>query len=223
MSPILPLAQVALKSEDIARVFHEAYERLAPDYAWDTNDSTRVPFDELPSENRELMIHTVSEVMVTWMAERGSLIRYAEEGWALAASRDAEIAALKKERMEILIGTSDAIRMVGNHYIGELPELPESVQEIRDQPDNVPKWVWPDGFEAEVLADVREDGTPIVLLFAKCLYDLTDETVELPGMQLRPKRGSLIESRVHMEMEAPVALRIARALVEATSTRESDE
>lgn len=50
-------------SERLAQQFHEVYERLAPEYAYETREESRVAWIDVPPKNRELMIATVEEVM----------------------------------------------------------------------------------------------------------------------------------------------------------------
>jgi hypothetical protein len=50
-------------AEDVARAFHEEYERLAPDYGWATQQVSRVDWDDLPENQRALMVHVVSNVL----------------------------------------------------------------------------------------------------------------------------------------------------------------
>lgn len=45
--------------EDIARAFHEAYERLAPMHGYQTRTESAVPWDRVPGDNRRLMVATV--------------------------------------------------------------------------------------------------------------------------------------------------------------------
>lgn len=40
----------------LARRFHEAYEEFAPVFDYETRAETRVPWEELPDNNRKLMI-----------------------------------------------------------------------------------------------------------------------------------------------------------------------
>ena len=40
----------------LAKLFHETYERLAPEYGYETRVESRVPWHELPSGNQQLMI-----------------------------------------------------------------------------------------------------------------------------------------------------------------------
>lgn len=49
--------------ENIAESFHEAYERLAPDFGWVTRESTATRWDQIPEENRSLMIAVVEELL----------------------------------------------------------------------------------------------------------------------------------------------------------------
>lgn len=42
--------------EDIARHFHETYERYAPKYNYTTSPETAVPWQNVPENNKKLMI-----------------------------------------------------------------------------------------------------------------------------------------------------------------------
>ena len=58
--------QEKLELEDeiksIAMKFHETYERLSVEYGWKSQESCQVSFEELPEENRKLMLAVVREV-----------------------------------------------------------------------------------------------------------------------------------------------------------------
>ena len=49
--------------ESVAKLFHEAYERLAPHFGYETRDATRVPWSEVPPDNKHLMIAVAAEVL----------------------------------------------------------------------------------------------------------------------------------------------------------------
>lgn len=44
-----------ITAEELAKQFHELYEELAPHHGWETQESSRVPWEELPMNNRMLM------------------------------------------------------------------------------------------------------------------------------------------------------------------------
>lgn len=46
-----------------ARAFHEAYERLAPAFGYETRPESAVPWDDVPEQNRALMVAVVTEVV----------------------------------------------------------------------------------------------------------------------------------------------------------------
>lgn len=48
--------------EDIARAFHEVYERLAPDFGYKTREASAKPWDEVPDNNKALMTAVVTEL-----------------------------------------------------------------------------------------------------------------------------------------------------------------
>jgi hypothetical protein len=49
--------------EALAEKFHEAYERLAPDYAYQTREVSAVRWENVPPKNRALMIAVCTEIL----------------------------------------------------------------------------------------------------------------------------------------------------------------
>ena len=52
-----------LTGELLARTFHNAYERLAPSFGYQTRDDSRQPWEEVPEQNRKLMVATAEAVI----------------------------------------------------------------------------------------------------------------------------------------------------------------
>lgn len=52
----------AVNAEEIAKAFHEAYERLAPSFSYETRKASAVPWEQVPENNRQLMIAVAGEV-----------------------------------------------------------------------------------------------------------------------------------------------------------------
>lgn len=50
--------------EVLAQRFHEAYERLAPSFGYETRESSRKPWTDVPEQNKRLMIAVCAEVFV---------------------------------------------------------------------------------------------------------------------------------------------------------------
>lgn len=50
-------------AERIAREQHETYERLAPEHGYQTRARSAVPFDQVPPDNRGLMIATARDLL----------------------------------------------------------------------------------------------------------------------------------------------------------------
>jgi hypothetical protein len=48
--------------EKIARMFHEAYERHAPEHGYETRRESAVPWEAVPENNRALMVAVAAEV-----------------------------------------------------------------------------------------------------------------------------------------------------------------
>jgi hypothetical protein len=52
-----------MEAEEIAREFHDAYERLAPDFNYETREESAKPWEEVPESNQGLMVAVVKELM----------------------------------------------------------------------------------------------------------------------------------------------------------------
>jgi hypothetical protein len=63
---------VTTAAEQVAAAFHDAYERLAPDHGYRTRDASAVPWDQVPAQNRELMVATVQDLLDRDMIAPGS-------------------------------------------------------------------------------------------------------------------------------------------------------
>ncbi len=55
----------------IAKAFHETYERLAPEFGWETQEVYQVPWDKLPLVQRWLMIGVVDHLLNTRVIRLG--------------------------------------------------------------------------------------------------------------------------------------------------------
>ena len=51
-----------LAAESLAKRFHETYEELAPEYGYSTRESSRVEWETLPTNLKQLMVATVRKV-----------------------------------------------------------------------------------------------------------------------------------------------------------------
>lgn len=65
--PRIPLqeSQLIRDAEIIAREFHEQYEWTAPMYGWKTQQASAVGWDELPENQRRLMVHVVGNLLAS--------------------------------------------------------------------------------------------------------------------------------------------------------------
>lgn len=62
LAPLVGQASDGRSDEDVARAFHEAYERLAPDFGYRTREASAKPWADVPEGNRALMIATVRAI-----------------------------------------------------------------------------------------------------------------------------------------------------------------
>lgn len=50
-------------AEQVARLFHDTYERLAPFYGYETRRESAVPWEDVPEQNKRLMVETCRYVL----------------------------------------------------------------------------------------------------------------------------------------------------------------
>ena len=50
-------------ASDLAKRFHETYERLAPSMGYETREESAVPWEEVPENNKRLMIAVCAELL----------------------------------------------------------------------------------------------------------------------------------------------------------------
>ena len=50
-------------AEQLAKRFHEAYERLAPQFGYETRKESAVPWQDVPENNKRLMIAVCAEIL----------------------------------------------------------------------------------------------------------------------------------------------------------------
>lgn len=50
-------------AEVLAKRFHETYERLAPNFGYETREASAKPWTEVPEQNRSLMVAVCQELI----------------------------------------------------------------------------------------------------------------------------------------------------------------
>jgi len=60
-----------MNAEQVAKLFHETYERLAPAFGYVTRKSSRLKWDSVPQKNRALMV-AVSQTVLNALLEAES-------------------------------------------------------------------------------------------------------------------------------------------------------
>ena len=69
-------------TDEIARRFHEAYERLAPSHSYETRTESAVPWEQVPEKNRALMRDVVRALMDDGYIDAGPELRVRAEAEA---------------------------------------------------------------------------------------------------------------------------------------------
>jgi hypothetical protein len=58
-------------AEAIAAAFHIHYEALAPDFGYKTREASAVPWENIPQQNRDLMVAVVEDLLSEGVIVRG--------------------------------------------------------------------------------------------------------------------------------------------------------
>lgn len=73
--------EIKLKaSEELARKFHETYERLAPDFGYKTRKASAKPWGDVPKDNKQLMIAVCKEILQPYSVYKLELVQPSKEG-----------------------------------------------------------------------------------------------------------------------------------------------
>jgi ABC-type nitrate/sulfonate/bicarbonate transport system ATPase subunit len=68
----------------VAQAFHEAYERLAPSFGYKTREASAVPWEDVPEQNKNLMIAVAAEVATLIQQATADEIYEAADAWDAA-------------------------------------------------------------------------------------------------------------------------------------------
>ena len=60
-------------AEMIAGIFHATYETLAPDHGYEAREASAVGWDDVPANNKALMIATVANMLNMGVIRPGTL------------------------------------------------------------------------------------------------------------------------------------------------------
>lgn len=58
-------SEPATEEEQLAKLFHDTYERLAPSFGYETRKESAVPWEQVPENNRKLMITVAAKIIDT--------------------------------------------------------------------------------------------------------------------------------------------------------------
>ncbi|HEX3778410.1 MAG TPA: hypothetical protein VHX38_02000 [Pseudonocardiaceae bacterium] len=64
----VPASDETPTAEDVARAFHETYERLAPDFGYKTREASAKPWADVPEQNKTLMRAVAERIRRRWIA-----------------------------------------------------------------------------------------------------------------------------------------------------------
>ena len=66
-------------SEELAKQFHYLYEKLAPEYNYKTRGGTAVKWEDMPENNKQLMIEVCGKLLAQYQKDRGLLKEFMKD------------------------------------------------------------------------------------------------------------------------------------------------
>lgn len=58
--------------QELAEWLHNEYEDIAVEVGWETQDGTSVPFDELPDDNKQVMLKLADRLLTVYDIQKNS-------------------------------------------------------------------------------------------------------------------------------------------------------
>jgi hypothetical protein len=191
-------------AEDLARQFHEAYERLAPSFGYETRPDSAVPWEKVPEKNRRLMTAVCGEVMATALAARSDARdrELYEQGEELSAARR----ALLTESAALAAANARADAAVRERDMFQLCVQNEKENAAKERNGLDAEWRAVVKADRESLAAARRDLRETDTLF---LGTLAGIVMAIPG---DPERiDDWLRTRIGIAREQFDKLRKARA------------
>lgn len=68
-------------ADAIAQEFHRNYEQLAPNFGYETREESRTPWEQVPEQNKALMVATVRALLGRVITPSGELLSLLLERW----------------------------------------------------------------------------------------------------------------------------------------------
>jgi hypothetical protein len=155
---------------EVAKAFHEAYERLAPEYGYETRKASAVPWEQVPENNRSLMVAVVRDIwsiIACHFAEPSkdrSIPMTTKIDPARAAAR--EIAGTVESNHNITIpdaGRGAIAAIIARHFTGHGEPIAWMVEGRDDDSEDYAYRLF--GSEVEA-ADYANDEVEVVPLYA---------------------------------------------------------
>ena len=137
-----------MQAEQLAELFHETYERLAPSFGYETRKESSVPWSDVPANNKSLMIAVAREVLAEVKAEEQPV-----RIWQTAT----ELAGTNQERKQYFMILEDADkpdlrfilqRHADGHIVAE-PYVDHEYDYTESDPDEDDDDCYMSGYEEE--------------------------------------------------------------------------
>lgn len=92
--------------EAVARAFHETYERLAPEHGYETRKASAVPWEQVPANNRALMVD-VADTVLARLSHSASDELLDFEGRYFAARDEVARLEAERDRLQAVVDVAD--------------------------------------------------------------------------------------------------------------------
>ena len=98
-----------MSAEQLAKRFHETYERLAPAFGYKTRRASAVPWEEVPEPNRQLMIAVAAELLRAEASWEQAAVKQLQH-WCVAIDERDEAREIAERRADQIGRLMEALK-----------------------------------------------------------------------------------------------------------------
>lgn len=131
--------------DTLARQFHEAYERLAPSFGYETRTESAVPWEQVPEQNRALMRAVVEELGLSDLAARalaeetGKAYDRGFQNGIAENKRSREAAEADRDRLREALDNGDKLLSQAARRVTELEAENRRLRLYRERVEGLPE------------------------------------------------------------------------------------
>jgi len=100
----------------LAKMFHESYEELAPQFGYETREASRKPWEDVPEKNQKLMIAVAGKILLAQASPQRPQLSAADINLTFSQLQNKTRDRLGEKGAGILISRHEMLGVVEEEY-----------------------------------------------------------------------------------------------------------